>query len=215
VDKSLTKKKTEFLKTKKDTVPSEEPAVLQQADATDDIPWFALQLFNARQQEIAESLQGKGLTVFIPMEYVDIEDRKQRVKRVLRPVVRNFLFVKNTLGQQAFHKIIHDIPYPMNVIRKERGSLDYYEIPARQMFEFMAMCNPNVLIKKYLSEAQAKLKAGTPVLVTHGPLKGLRGKLVRSNKHYFLLKEVPGLAVMLKVTRWCCKPLDTSESDSC
>lgn len=202
------------MKTTRNTVPSEQPDVLQQADANDNIPWFALRLFNTRQQEIAQSLQDKGLTVFIPMEYATVEDREQRVKHVLRPVMRNLLFVQNTMGQQAIRKIIRDIPYPMSVIRKERENLDYYEIPARQMFEFMAMCNPDILVKKYLSEAQAKLKAGTPVLVTHGPLRGLRGKLVRSNKHYFLLKEVPGLGVMLKVTRWCCKPLDTSGNNS-
>lgn len=196
-----------FLKTTKNTVPSKGPAVLQQSEADDGIPWFALQLFNTKQQEIAENMQGKGLTVFVPMEYTDIEDREHRVKHVLRPVVHNLLFVKNTIGQKAIRKIVQDIPYPMSVIKKEDGSPDYYEIPARQMFEFMAMCNPDILIKKYLSEAQAKLKSGTPVIVTHGPLKGLRGKLVRADKHYFLLKEVPGLGVMLKVTRWCCKPL--------
>ncbi|MGI6243468.1 MAG: UpxY family transcription antiterminator [Prevotella sp.] len=201
-------------KTTKNTASFKEPDVLAQADATDDIPWFALQLFTIKQQEIAESLKDKGLVVFIPMEYVDIEDRKNHIKHVLRPVVRNLLFVKNTIGQQAVRKIIQEIPYPISVIRKERGSFDFYEIPARQMFEFMAMCNPDILMKKYISEEQAKLKSGTPVIVTHGPLKGLRGKLVRSNKRYFLLKEVPGMGVMLKVTRWCCKAIDTSRPNS-
>ena len=75
------------------------------------------------------------------------------------------------------------------------------------MSEFQAMCNPDILEKKYLSEEQARLKAGAEVVVAYGPLKGLRGRLVRSNKRYFLLKEVPGLGVMLKVTRWCCKAI--------
>jgi hypothetical protein len=44
--------------------------------------------------------------------------------------------------------------------------------------------------------------------VTNGPLKGLTGKLVRQSRKYYLLKEVPGMAVMIKVTRWCCKPLE-------
>ena len=55
---------------------------------------------------------------------------------------------------------------------------------------------------------EAHLKAGTPVEVFAGPLKGLTGKLVRSNKQYFLLKEVPGMGVMLKVTRWCCRAIE-------
>ena len=68
--------------------------------------------------------------------------------------------------------------------------------------------DPEIAMKKFLSEDEAKLKAGTPVMVTHGPLKGFSGKLVRSSKKYFLLKEVPGMAVMLKVSRWCCKAME-------
>ncbi|MBR6495330.1 MAG: UpdY protein, partial [Prevotella sp.] len=60
----------------------------------------------------------------------------------------------------------------------------------------------------YLSESEAKMKVGAPVLVKYGPLKGLSGKLVRSNKKYYLLKEVPGMGVMLKVSRWCCVPME-------
>jgi hypothetical protein len=75
------------------------------------------------------------------------------------------------------------------------------------MYEFQVMCNPDLLIGKYMSEEEAKLKKGSPVLVTHGPLKGLTGKLVRQSHKYYLLKEVPGMAVMIKVTRWCCKAL--------
>ena len=73
------------------------------------------------------------------------------------------------------------------------------------------MCNPEVELRKYVSEQEAKLKAGTPVVVKYGPLKGLSGKLVRSNKKYYLLKEVPGLGVMLKVSRWCCVALPSEQ----
>lgn len=183
------------------------PPVLEIQEPSDDLPWYALRLFTIRQKEIAETLKLHGLEVFIPMEYVDIEDHKHRVRHVLRPVVRNLLFFKKNLSQQAISAIISALPYKVSIIRNDRESKAYCEIPARQMLEFQAMCNPEILLKNFLTELQTLPQAGTPVLVTHGPLKGLRGKLVRANKQYFLLKEVPGLAVMLKVTRWCCKPL--------
>jgi len=44
--------------------------------------------------------------------------------------------------------------------------------------------------------------------VKRGPLQGLSGKLVRANKNYYLLKDVPGMAVLLKVTKWCCVALE-------
>ncbi len=178
-----------------------------QPEKTDDRPWYALRLFTMKQMAVADALKAHGLEVFIPQEYVNVEDRQHHIKRMLRPVVRNLLFIKKTISDKELGTILAAMPYKMAVVRKVRDDRAYYEIPACQMFEFQAMCNPDILIKKYLSEEQAKLKKGTPVVVTHGPLKGLTGKLVRANKNYFLLKEVPGIAVMLKVTKWCCKAL--------
>jgi len=188
------------------SITPDEGALIDHEAQCDDIPWYALRLFTIRQTEIAEALEREGLVVFVPMEYTDIEDRPNHIKHVLRPVVRNLLFIKKTMPQGKIRDIVHALPYQVSVVR-HIGSPDYYEIPARQMFEFRTMCNPDILMKKYLSESQAKLKVGTPVLVTHGPLKGLQGKLVRANKQYYLLKEVPGMGVMLKVTKWCCKPV--------
>ena len=62
-------------------------------------------------------------------------------------------------------------------------------------------------MRKYISGDEAKLKVGSPVTVKYGPLKGLNGKLVRQSKKYYLLKEVPGVGVMIKVSRWCCQAL--------
>jgi hypothetical protein len=97
----------------------------------------------------------------------------------------------------------------MSPITKSKLNREICEIPAREMWEFKMMCNPEIELRKYLSEKEAKLKEGTPVIVKYGPLKGLSGKLVRSSKKYYLLKEVPGIAVMLKVSRWCCVPMKT------
>ena len=123
-------------------------------------------------------------------------------------MVSNLIFVKKSFEPGVLTHILEGMPYNMHVVRRERGSRDYYEIPAKQMYDFRVMCNPDLLIKKYMSEAEAKLKVGTKVEVTHGPLKGLSGKLVRQSHKYFLLKEVPGMAVMIKVTRWCCRPVE-------
>ena len=157
----------------------------------DNIPWYAIRLFSIRQKEVG-----------------DVLDKENRVSHVLKPVVTNLIFVKKTMTQKEMKAIVAESNLKMSVIRKERESLDYYEIPAKQMFDFRVMCNPEIMMRKYLTEEEAKLKSGAPVLVKYGPLKGLTGKLVRSSKKYFLLKEVPGMAVMLKVSRWCCVPIE-------
>ena len=107
-------------------------------------------------------------------------------------------------------ELLDEAPFRMRVITKSRENRQWSEISAAEMREFQTMCNPEIELRKYLSESEAKMKVGAPVLVKYGPLKGLSGKLVRSNKKYYLLKDVPGISVMLKVSRWCCKALESS-----
>ena len=174
----------------------------------DGNPWYALRLFTLRQMDVVNSLADKGFEFFVPMQYVDYMDREGRRRRKLKSVVQNLVFVKKTFEPAYLSSVVADLPYKMMVMRKSRGSREFCEIPSKQMYDFRVMCNPELLIKKYMSEEEAKLKVGTKVLVTHGPLKGLTGKLVRQSHKYYLLKEVPGMAVMLKVTRWCCQPVE-------
>ena len=176
--------------------------------AQDKTPWYAIRLFSIRIKDVKTFFEEKGLEYFVPMQYEDVMDKDGHPHQVLKPVVSNLIFVKKTMTQNEMRAIVSETGLKMSVFRKNRDSYDYYEIPAKQMFDFQMMCNPEIMVRKYLSEDEAKLKKGSPVLVKYGPLSGLTGKLVRSNKKYYLLKEVPGIAVMLKVSRWCCVPME-------
>ncbi|MBO4849810.1 MAG: UpxY family transcription antiterminator [Prevotella sp.] len=177
----------------------------QEADTTDT--WYAIRLFTNCQMKVDQYFRDNGLESFIPMQYKVFEDEKGRPKKKLWPVVSNLIFVRKSKPLQAMKELFTQNQYKMSVITRDRSTREYYEIPAKQMMEFKAMCNPEIEMRKFLSSEQAKLKAGTPVKVCHGPLKGLTGRLVRQSRKYYLLKEVPGLGVMLKVSRWCCQPL--------
>lgn len=180
----------------------------QQSDAEDNIPWYAIRLFSNNQLRVGEFFKDQGMEFFIPMQYRVYEDEQGRPKKKLRPVVSNLIFVKKTITTHAMHELVRQSQYKMSVITRDRQTREYYEIPAKQMFEFRAMCNPEIEMRKYVSSEEARHKAGAKVVVSHGPLKGLSGRLVRENRKYFLLKEVPGIGVMLKVTRWCCKVIE-------
>ncbi|MBR6181992.1 MAG: UpxY family transcription antiterminator [Prevotella sp.] len=187
---------------------SQSPANTETEDKT---PWYAIRLFSNCQNKVDEFFKEHGVESFIPMQYRVYEDENGKPKRKLKPVVSNLIFVKKSLPQAEMMTLVAKGQFKMSVITKDRSSRDYYEIPAKQMMEFKAMCNPEIEMRKYLSAEQAKLKLGTPVLVCHGPLKGLTGRLVRQSHKYYLLKEVPGMGVMLKVSRWCCQPLEESK----
>lgn len=179
--------------------------------AVDGIPWYAIRLFGNCQMKADEYFKDKGMETFIPMSYRDYVDDDGKRRRKLRPVVTNLIFVKKTVSSKVMSEVMMQSVLKMSVLTKSHENREYYEIPAKQMFEFQVMCNPEIEMRKYMSAEEAKLKKGTPVLVTHGPLKGLSGRLVRQSHKYFLLKEVPGIGVMLKVSRWCCQPLIDKE----
>lgn len=185
---------------------------VQNIDANEEeqhrYPWYAIKLYGLSQKNVEKYLQDKGLETFIPQEYVDVEDSEHKVKHVLRPVVKNLIFLKKTMEEGDIKKVISSSEQKMSVITVSKIDKRYCEIPARQMDEFMLMCNPDILLKKFISEDQAHLKKGALVRVKRGPLQGFTGRLVRANKNYYLLKDVPGMAVLLKVTKWCCVALE-------
>lgn len=184
---------------------------VQNIDANEEeqhrYPWYAIKLYGLSQKNVEKYLQDKGLETFIPQEYVDVEDSEHKVKHVLRPVVKNLIFLKKAMEEGDIKKVISSSELKMSVITVSKIDKRYCEIPARQMDEFMLMCNPDILLKKFISEDQAHLKKGALVRVKRGPLQGFTGRLVRANKNYYLLKDVPGMAVLLKVTKWCCVAL--------
>ena len=182
---------------------------VQLPNEEDNAPWYAIKLFTNNQMKVGDYFKEKGLEYFIPMQYRIYQDEQGRPKRKLRPVVSNLIFLKKNLPTSDMQVIIREGQFKMSVITKTRETREYYEIPAKQMFEFRAMCNPDIEMRKFLTSEEARHKAGTPVMVCHGPLKGLSGRLVRENHKYYLLKDVPGISVMLKVTRWCCKVLSS------
>lgn len=182
-------------------------------ETQDNIPWFAIRLFGGgKSSELADFFKDYDVESFIPMQMVDYMDKTGHIRHALRPVVRNLIFVKKTQSVQRLNEVIEKSGKQMMVMRKAKGSREYYEIPAKQMIEFRTMCDPQYAQTLFLTTEEAQLKVGDPVLVAHGPLKGITGRLVRQNKKYFLLKEVPGLGVMVKVSRWCCKPIETLKS---
>ena len=176
--------------------------------AKDNCPWYALKLFGGRQTAVEDYFKNLDMETFVPRQMVDYEDKKGRIKHQLRPVVTNLVFVKKTVTAKRMTELVQQSDFQILVIRKAKGSREYSEIPARQMLEFKAMCSPELGEGIFLSQEEANLKPGDPVEVRFGPLKGLTGRLVRQNRKYYLLKEVTGLGVMVRVSRWCCKAMN-------
>lgn len=175
----------------------------------DNIPWFALRIFNHAFKHVVEYLDNCNLVYFVPMTYsVRIDDEGKKHMKLV-PVVTNLVFLKKTDSYVALKSIVSDCPYPVTFFKSHPNDTLPCEISSNEMKELICICDPERITYKYISEQDAQLKSGTPVLVSHGPLQGMQGKLVRSNRHYYIIRTFAGgLSLMLKVSRWCCKPVN-------
>lgn len=169
--------------------------------------WYAIRLFTTKIEEVEQFFRRRGLETFVPKQYIAEKDKHGRVHNRLKPVVRNLIFVKKDMDDASFKKLIYEADIKMSVYVKPDDSTEYYAIPHKQMYEFRLMCNPELELRKFIPTEEARMKAGDEVFVRFGPLRGMTGRLVRSSRKYYLLKEIPDISIMLKVSRWCCVPV--------
>jgi len=178
-------------------------------DAPDKIrPWYCVRLYTLKTYEVRDYFTQAGIETFVPEQWVDIEDASGHPKHILKPVVRNLIFVRVGEESERLEELVKSDKFKMTMVKTSPSAKKPAVISEKEMEEFRIMCNPDIAMKLFISEEEAKLKTGDMVTVQHGPLKGLSGRLVRKSHKYFLLKEVPGMGVMLKVSRWCCKKKD-------
>lgn len=155
-----------------------------------------------------EYLDNQHLTYFVPMRYKESVDDNGNKSRKLVPVVSNLVFLKKTATEKEIAAIISECPFSISLLRRQRYDVHPCEIPSAEMKELIYICDPERITYKYISDEEARVKVGSDVIVTRGPLQGLRGKLVRSNHLYYIIRSYTGLSLMLKVSRWCCKAVN-------
>ena len=170
--------------------------------------WYAIRTFNCQELRLGEFLTEKGKEYFIPMTYAEKKNREGKSKRILVPVVHNLLFLRKDEPQKRLMHTLSECNLPMMVFRKE-GTSDWYEIPDAQMVEFRSLCDPNFKDTLFMTSEEAEAKPGKLVEVIHGPFAGMTGKLHRVKNSYFFIKTLVGVGVMLRISRWYCKVLDT------
>ena len=72
----------------------------------DGAPWYAVKLFTLKLEEVRTYFKSHNLESFVPEQYVDVEGHDGKPHSVLRPVVRNLIFVKKPGEDISFQKIV-------------------------------------------------------------------------------------------------------------
>lgn len=62
------------------------------------------------------------------------------------------------MSEASFKKAVFGANFKINVIRKVDDVTQFALIPSKQMYDFRMMCNPEITLRKFLSEREAQMK---------------------------------------------------------
>lgn len=173
--------------------------------------WYAIRTFNAQEYKVSEYLEKRSLPHFIPIYKSRVKTSDGEIKWRTRPVVHNLLFIRKVLSQDEIRKILLECPFPVQVYRRQDSAHSWCDIADSDIIDLRIMCDAAFCEPTFITKKEYDMKVGNIVRVVHGPLSGIRGKLVRRNKKYYIMKSLDmncsdGLGVMVSVSRWCCEP---------
>ena len=157
---------------------------------------------------MSDFLKEKSVTHFIPMCYKEkAMGDELKPKRVLVPVVHNYVFVEKTMATDELVRMLADCRTPLRLM-KDRDSDKPSEVSNREMQEFRMLCDPAFNINPDFEVGLDDSQLGKEVEIVHGTFAGLRGRLFRKQKKYWFVKTVAGISVLLRISRWYCKPVN-------
>ena len=151
--------------------------------------WYAIWTRSRHEQTVRDQLQGKGYESFLPTipKWSRWKDRKKRIDWPLFP---GYCFARfdpaDRLPILKCTGVVNIVSFDGDVAPIPEGEID----AIRRLVQSDLQYDPCPLIKE-----------GTMVEVTHGPLKGVHGRLVRKGTHARLILAVDliGQAVSVEV----------------
>jgi transcription antitermination factor NusG len=143
-----------------------------------DLPWFALQIRSGREALVADSLRGKELECFLPLQRCR-RRWSDRIKEVTAPLFPGYLFCR-------FHPQerlpILTTPGVVQIVGRSRIPVPVDESEICAIQALVASGAPH--------RACAFLQEGDVVQIQSGPLAGISGVLIGFKGNYRLVLSV-------------------------
>jgi transcriptional antiterminator RfaH len=140
--------------------------------------WYAAYTKPRTEKKTANLLAGSGVEVYLPMQKT-LRQWSDRKKWVEMPLLRSYLFVKSDLSD---YLDILNTPGVVRIIGFEGKPV---AIPEYQIDIIKAIISEKIETDVIFDE----IPAGSPVEITYGALKGLRGEVVRyGNKQKVIIR---------------------------
>ncbi len=149
------------------------------AISTGGISWYAVRTFSRAEKQVVERLRGKGVEAYVPLR---VEKRKwsDRIKVVETPLITCYVFVRVASGRMI------DVLRTQGVVGYVREGSVPVVIPDRQMNDFIRSVDS---VPHSVDFTTSKIKVGEPIIVTRGPLSGMKGEMIEyANGHKLIIR---------------------------
>jgi transcription antitermination factor NusG len=166
-----------------------------------DSAWYALYTRHQHEKVVASLLSGKGFEVFLPL-YSTVHRWKDRDKHLSLPLYPGYVFLRDRLEQKlqilmtpGVHSIVGTAGCPEPIPN----------------FEMEAV--KRVIASSWAAAPHPFLHTGDRVRVTHGPLEGIEGILLRKKNTFRLVLSVEMLrkAVAVEVDTSMVEPITSHD----
>ena len=147
--------------------------------SSDILSWYAVRTFSRAEKRVVERLHNKGIEAYVPLR---VEKRKwsDRIKLVETPLITCYVFVRVNAARMI------DVLRTQGVVGYVREGSVPVVIPDRQMNDFIRSVDS---VPHSVEFTTSELKAGEPIIVTRGPLSGMKGEMVEyANGHKLIIR---------------------------
>jgi len=150
--------------------------------------WFAVYTRPQAEKKIAREFENSEIDYFLPL-YKTLRVWSDRKKKVEVPLIRSYIFVKAI--ERQFYYIIQT-PGVVNIVKFSGRPVP---VPEWQLENLRILMTGNIPVQC----ESLNYKKGEQVVITFGPLKGLRGSIRQIKGRHKLIISVDALKYSLLI----------------
>lgn len=170
-------------------------------ESRDNLKWYAIYTRSRHEDKVSEALHKKEFEIFLPKTEV-WSRRKDRHKKILKPLFPGYLFVHTELDNYTHLELVKT----KGVVRILGNNSIPVPVSDQEIISL------KILIESRIPVAPCDMfKNGDRVMVMEGPLRGVIGTFWkrRKNKDRLIISvELLNRAVFVEVDEWCVMKLD-------
>ena len=156
--------------------------------------WFVLLTKSNFENVVCERILQKNFEIFLPK--IKRKSRQKKIRTMIdRPLFPGYVFVKSSLDPQT-HLNILKTPGAVRLLGNKNNPVP---VPTIQIESLKILTKSD---QEIITGDSRKLKKGTPVMITNGPMAGMKGIFIKyRGKHRVIididsLKQFAGIEVM-------------------